>query len=166
MFPDAAELVGGGEAGNDRVVTDGAVPGEAAVVRKDDVVPQLAIVGDVGVAEEKVVGADAGGQLRVGAAMDRAVLAEDVVGADFQCGGLADVFEILGFPADDGEGEKLVGIPEGGGAFEDDVGVQHAVIAEGHVRTDGAVGADADVPAEFGLGGDDGGGVYHLPSLG
>jgi hypothetical protein len=46
------------------------------------------------------------------------------------------------------------------------VGVEHAFIAESHIWADGAVGPDADVPAELGLGGNDGGGMDHLPSLG
>lgn len=55
VFPDAAELVRGGEAGHDGMIANGAVPGETAVVGKDDVIAELAIVGHVGVAEEEVV---------------------------------------------------------------------------------------------------------------
>ena len=65
MFPDATELVHGGESGNDGVIIHSDVPGETAVVGKDDVIPQLAIVRDVRVAEEEVVRADARGQLLV-----------------------------------------------------------------------------------------------------
>lgn len=61
VFPDSAELVDGGEAGDDRVVFHGDVSGEAAVVGKNDVISKLAIVSDVGVAEEEIVRADAGG---------------------------------------------------------------------------------------------------------
>lgn len=58
---DAAKLVDCGEAGNDRVVIYDDVSGEGAVVREDDVVADLAVVGDVGVGEEKIVRSDAGG---------------------------------------------------------------------------------------------------------
>ena len=130
MRPDAAELVCGGEAGNNGVVPDGAMAGEAAIVGKDDVVAELAIVRDVGVAEEKIVRADAGWQLLVGATVDRAVFAEHVVVADLQRRGLADVFQVLGFPADDREGEKLVAFPKNRVRLQDHVGMEHAVITK------------------------------------
>lgn len=100
------------------------------------------------------------------APVDGAVLAKDIVGADLQGGGLPDVFQILSFTADEGEGKKLVGFPKGGGALQNDVGVKHAVITKSHVCTDDAVGADTDVPTELSLRGNDGGGVDHRPSLG
>lgn len=165
MLADPTELVRGGEPRDDRVVTDGDVSGKAAVVGKDDVIPQLAIVRDVGIAEEKIVRADARGQLLMRATVDRAVLTEDVVIAYFQSCRLTDVFEILGFPADGSEGEKLVAFPKAGVALQDDMRVQHAIIAEDHTGTDDGVGADVDVSAELGLGGNDGGGVDHRRSF-
>jgi len=52
VFADPAELVGGGQAGNDRIVIDGAVAGETTIVRKNDMIAELAIMRDVAVAKE------------------------------------------------------------------------------------------------------------------
>lgn len=105
--------------------------------------------------------ADAGGQLLEGAAVHGGVFPKDIVIADFKGGGLTDVFEILRFPADRSKWEELVVFPEGGGAFKHNVGVKHAVIAEGHIRTNGAIWPDTDVLSELGLGRNDGGGMNH-----
>ncbi len=161
VLPDAAELMDGGEARDDSVVLDGDMAGEAAVVREDIVIPHLAVMSDVGVAEEKIVRADAGGQFLVGAAVDGTVFAKSVVIAHFQCGWFANVFEILGFPSDDSEGKELVSFSESRGALDDYVGVEHAFVAQGDICTDGAIGADPNVFSEFGLRGNDGGGVNH-----
>jgi len=110
----------------------------------------LAVVGDVGVAEQQIMRADAGGQAFVSAAMDGGVFAEDVVVADFEVGGIAEVFEILGLAADDGEGEKLVAAADLRMTFENDVGVQDAIVAEFDVVANDAIGADADILSQGG----------------
>lgn len=79
MFPDPAELMDRSKAGNDRVILNRHVPREAAVVGKNDVIAELAVMRDVGVTEKQIVRADAGGQFCMRAAMHRAVFAEHVV---------------------------------------------------------------------------------------
>jgi len=108
MATDPAELMDGGESGNDGVIFDGDVAGEGGVVREDDVVAELAVVRDVGVAEEEVIAADSCRGVLVRAAMDGAVFAESVPITDFEPGRLAVILEILGFSANGGEGEELV----------------------------------------------------------
>src|SRR5690606_26362645 len=110
---------------------------------------------------EKVVRADARRRVGVGAAVDGAVLAEDVAVADFQVGRLAFVLEILGLPADGGEGEEFVVPADAAGTADDDVGMERAAVADLRSGRDDAVGADADVRAEFRFGRDDGRRVDH-----
>ena len=69
-------------------------------------------MGDVRITEQQIVRADAGRQALVGAAVDRRVFAENIVIADFEKRGLADVFEVLRLPADRREREKLVPRPK------------------------------------------------------
>lgn len=124
-------------------------------------VAELAVVGDVGVAEEKVVRADAGGQFLEGAAVNGGILPEHIRVSDLERGGLAGVFEVLRFPADRGEGEEFIVFPEGGSAFENDMRMEDTIIPEGHVLANDGIGAHADVLSELGLGGNDGGRMDH-----
>ena len=61
----------------------------------------------------EVVVADDGLGLGRGAAIDVAVLAEDVVIAHLEVSRLAFVLKVLSFQADNGKGEKLVVLAEG-----------------------------------------------------
>lgn len=97
--------------------------------------------------------------------MDRAVFAEHVVRADFESGGFPNVFEILGFPANGSEGEKFVAFSEAGGAFENDMIVEHTIITKGDIGANDAVRADSDVVSELGFGRNDCGWVDHLRIL-
>lgn len=51
VFPHTTKLVDGSKAGDDGVILDGDVACDAGGVREDDVVSELAVVGDVGVTE-------------------------------------------------------------------------------------------------------------------
>lgn len=150
MLADAAELVDRTHAGNDGMIFNDDVAGDANGVGKDDVAAELAVVGDVGVAEQQIMRADAGGQAFVGAAVDGGVFAKNVVVADFEVSGIAEVFEILGLAADDGEGEKLVAAADLGMTFENDVGVQDAIVAEFNMVANDAIGANADILSQGG----------------
>jgi hypothetical protein len=153
--------VHGGEAGDDGVVLDDDVAAEGAVVGEDDVVADLAVVGDVRVAEEEVVVADDRRRVDVGAAVNRGVFPEDVAVADEEVGRLALILQVLGLSADGGEGEELVGSPDLRRSIDDDVRLQHAVIAELDSRADDTERPDPDVVAEEGVRGNDRGGMDH-----
>jgi hypothetical protein len=84
--------------------------------------------------------------------VDGGVLAENVRIADFEVGRLAGVLEVLGLAADVGEGKKLIFPAKGRVAFEDDVSVENALVAEGDVVADDAVRADSDIPTELSKG--------------
>lgn len=155
----------GSETGNDRVIPNHAMPREAAVVGKNNVIAELAVVRDVGVAEKQIVRADPGGQLFMRTAMHRAVFTENVVIADFQRGRLPDVFQILGLPADKRVGEKLVVPSKLRRPLEHHMTVQHAFIAERDVSSDDAIRADAYVFSQLGFRRNDGCWVNHWRSF-
>jgi len=156
----------GCNAGNDGVIFHRDVAGEPDGVRKDDVITELAVVGNVGVAEQQIVRADPSRKFFMSATMDGAVFAKDIVVPDFESGGLADVFEVLGFSADDREWEKFVAAPKHRVPFKHDMRVEHAIRAQSYIRADDAIWADAHVAAESGLRGNNGGGVDHERSFG
>ncbi len=72
-------------------------------------IAELAIVRDVCVGEEVVVGTDDGGVAFVSGAVDGDVFAEGVVSADAGVGGATGMFKVLRLEADAGEGVKRVG---------------------------------------------------------
>jgi len=94
-------------------------------------------------------------------AVDRGVFTEHIVVADLECGGFSDVFQVLGFAADAGEGEEFVAFAKRGMALEHHMRVKHAVITEFDMRADDAKGADPDICANFGIGRDDSSGMDH-----
>lgn len=162
VFSDTAKLVNGGDTGDDGMILDDDVTRDAGGVRENDTIADLAVVGDVRVTQEKVVRTDARGQFLEGAAVNGGIFPEDIMITDFEGGRFTDVFQILGFPADGCEGEKLVAFSEGGNAIQDDVGVEHTIVTERHVRANDTEWANAYVLSEFGLGGNDGCRMYHF----
>ena len=118
-------------------------------------------MGHMRITQQQVVRADARGQVFLGAAVHRAVLTKHIVVAHFQIGRLPVVFEVLGFPADRREGEKLVAAPEFRVPFEHHMRVQHALVSQFDVGPDHAERADADVVSNLGERRDNGGRVDH-----
>ena len=101
------------------------------------------------------------GVLAVGA-VDGDAFAEDVVVADLKAGDAAFPFQVLGFETEGGEGKNFVAVAELGVAVNDHVRMQFALVAEGDVLADDAVGSDLAAVAEFGAGMNDGGGMNHV----
>ena len=166
MFADPAKLMNGGQARNDRVILDHDVAGQTYGIRKNDVVAELAVVGDVGITKQEIVRADPRWQAFMSAAMHRGVFPEYIVVSDFQKRRLAQIFQILGFSADHGERKKLIAAPEFRVAFQNDMGVQDAIFSEFHVRTHHATGADPNIVSDSGEGRYDGGRMNHARIFG
>src|SRR5207249_11958532 len=104
------------------LVFDRHVAGHLDAVGEDDVVPDDAIVGDVDVRHDEAALADRGLARRGGAAVDRAVLADDRAVADLDPGLLALVLEILRIVTDDRPVPHLHAGPDPGVALDDAVG--------------------------------------------
>ena len=79
---DAAELMHAGRPGNVRPIADDHVAGQHRVVGDNHVVAHVAVVGDMAVDHQQAVVADRRGVVGNQRAMDRDVLANDIVRAD------------------------------------------------------------------------------------
>ena len=155
--PDADEMVRGDGAGEHDPVFDEDVSGEENVVGDDATGADEAVVGDVGADHEEVVAADARVAAAVlGADMDGAGFAELVMVADDEAAGSAAVFEVLRDAADDGVGEELVGLADGGVAFDGCMVLEDAAAGDLDVGAHIGEGADDDVFSEPGAGFDKG----------
>lgn len=113
-------------------------------------VPELAVVGDVRVAEQQVVRPDPRRQTLVSAAVNGAVFPEHIVIADFKMRWLALILEVLGLAANDGKGEKLISLSEFRMALQNDMRMEHAVVTECDIRTNDAIRTDADIASQRG----------------
>ena len=133
-------------------VVDLDVAAQGGRVDQDDLVPDPAVVGDVGVGHEIAVVADPG----QAAALDRPPVdgdefAEDVPVADPDPGLLALVADVLGLGPDRGErGEPVVGA-DLGPAADEDVGLEDRVRADRDILADDAARADPDALVQPGL---------------
>jgi len=161
VLTDAAKLVDAAEAADDRIVLDDDMSSQGAIVGKNDMVPDRAVMGHVGVGEEIVVISDDGLAPGARAAVDGAKFAEAVVGADFEVGRLGFVFKILRSLSDRTEREEMVAVSNPGGAGHADVTGEDAMGADGDIGSNDAEGPNFRIFSDLGRGVDDGGGMDH-----
>src|SRR4029077_11304764 len=149
MRADAHELVHQGGGAEDHPVFHDDVTGKLGAVGEDRLVADLAVVREVDVGHDPVFVADArdAGVLHR-AAVDRHVLADGVVVADLDAGGLALVFLVLRRRANGGEVEDAVAPPDAHAAVDHHVGADPAALPDLGVRADDRVRADLDVVRE------------------
>ena len=150
MFADAAELMGRCGTGNNRIVIHLDVAGESHRIRQDHMAADLAIMGDVRIAKKQIVRTDSGHGIRVGTSMNRGVFTENIVIADFKISGIAHVFEILGFSADGGKGEKLIATAKPRVAINDDMRVEDAIVSKRDICANDTKRPDADIASQRG----------------
>lgn len=135
---DPAELVDAAERPYRGIVTDRDVTGQSRRISKDDVVPEVAIVGDMNIGHEIIVVFDRGDPATMfSSAMHRNKFPEDIMVSDFQGGGSPAVLQVLGGMTDGGEGKKSAMRPNLRGAFHRDVSSDLGEIANGNVFADG-----------------------------
>ena len=132
---------------------------ERAIVGKDHVIADGAIVGDVGIGEEIAATADPGAITGSSGAVDAHKFAETVLIADLHIRRLPLVFEILGLLGNGAVGEKAVVAPDAGETANGDVVLEPAAVAEDDVRADDAIRADNDAGTELRGGIDNGSGM-------
>src|SRR6185312_13929307 len=136
------ELMDGGESPDRGVVTDLDVAAEGGAVGHNDVGADDAVVGHVAVSHEQVVAADAGQASALhGAAVEGAELADDVVVAHLQPGGLTVIGNVLRTQADAVEREEVVACADAAGTLNDHMGVKHAGLTQLDLGTDDAARA-------------------------
>ena len=129
---------------------DMTVTAQDRVVGDDDPVVDHAIVGDMHVDHQQVVGADPGDALLfLAAAVDGHAFAKDVVVADLDAGRAASERDVLWLAADDREGMDDIVFAERGDALDAGMGDQAGAAADLDIRPDDAVGPDFDVVGDL-----------------
>ena len=158
VLTDPDELMDRRQPADDCPFLDRDVPPQGGVVDHDDVIADLAVMGDMGADHEQTVVADAGHHAApFGARVHGHVFPNNVVAADFQARRLAVVFLVLGLVADGGKG-KYPGVgTDGGAAADHDMGDQLDAVAEFDLGAYCGIRADGNVLADFGVFVDDGG---------
>src|ERR1700730_8571832 len=149
MCADAGELMRRREPGEKCVVTHRDVTREEDVVRHDDMVAEMAVMGDVGSRHEQAIVSHPRHHAAAGSAgVHGDMLADDVAAADHQGGILALVFQVLRLVADRGERENPRAGADAGAAGDDDVGEQLDLLAQLDLGADDAIRSDAGAGGE------------------
>lgn len=156
---DADKLVDEAIAGDESPVVHGHKAGEEGAIGDDDPVSDTAIVAEMTMGHEQVVGADPGGVVISIGAMDGDMFAEGIVVADIDPGEAAMKAEVLGGAADDAAGGEHVTGAGGGGPGEVDMRADLTVFAEGNVGVDDGVGPHDHAGVQTGAGIDHGRGM-------
>ena len=133
MGPDAAELMHKCATADDREVIDLYLTCQLRAIRHNNVVMQDAIMRDMAVGHDQIVGTDDGFSFGSRTAMDGDELTEDTVIADDGPGLFAAELQVLGDTADDGIGKDM------------------AIIAEDHIIIDIGERIYRDVLADLSL---------------
>lgn len=113
-------------------------------------IAQLAIMRDMGIAQQQVVGTDPRRHIAMRAAVDGGIFPENIVVAHLEVSRVAEILQILSLSTDHREGEKLVATPDFRMPFDHDVGMQNAVVANLNVGSDQAKRSDPDIVPESG----------------
>ena len=159
-LPHPSVLVNCAEAAEEDLVPDPGVSAQGGVVRHHDIVANDGVVADVSARHEQIVGADARHAAALGrAAVEGAVLADRVVGADLEPDGFTLVAIVLGVAADDGKGMHDRTGPDGGVLLNHDVADKHHAFAERDARADRRPGPDDDIVSQDGRRVHQGGGM-------
>ena len=140
------------------MVADGDVARERGVVDENDVVADLAVMGDMRPHHQQAVRADSRDEApSLGAGIDGHVLADDGVRSDVEAALLAVIFLVLRDMTDGGEGKHLAGVADRRSANDRDMRMQHDATAELDLRSDNAERPDRNVGAEVSVRVDHGG---------
>src|SRR5262249_24265909 len=147
---DADELAHGDAAAEDDIVADGDVTAEHGVVGEDDLVADHAVVTDMRADHDEAAIADFGDAAAVlRARVHGDVFADIALGADNDLRRTAAIAERLRRRAE--RDERVNDRARADARVAGDVHMRHetAVIADRHMRTDGAEGADGDAVADL-----------------
>jgi hypothetical protein len=125
--------------------------GQQSVIRKDDVVADLAIVGDVNARHDEIAITDDSGAVGLHRSVERGMLADGVVGPDDEQAGEFGLVEVLRQSAQDGSfvNDRIDAEPRT--VFYDYVTGQLAVGTDHHITFDDGKRPDRDIQANLGF---------------
>ena len=160
-----AELVHCGKAADNRKVVHAYMPAESGSVGHDDVIAELAVMGDVRVGHAQVAAADTGNAASAfRAPVERGEFTDTVIVAELQPRHFALELEILRFAADQRVGMDMVAHAHPRVIFDDGVGVDAAAIPDDDMLFDDRIGAYFHILADLRIGVHDSSGVDLLRS--
>ena len=165
MFADPTELMNPGQSANHGEVFHNDVTSQRGGVGQYDVIAQGDVVGDVAIGQQEVVGTDVGCFSVAGCAVDGHGFADDVSISDASASVAAFPFVVLRAESDATEGKELVVVANDGVSVHNDVGKQPATVAQNHLFSDDAIGADLAVLADAGAFVNDCAGMNHGGSI-
>src|SRR5690606_22784486 len=125
--------------------------GQSRAVSKNGMITHHTVMGHVHISHQKIVTADASlPPVLGGSPVNGAVLADDVVVTNDQCGWLSGVLFVLALLTDTGELENAVILANNRRAFDDHVGSNFGTFTDFHTRADIAPGANGHTVRQFG----------------
>ena len=152
---DMPELVHCGKAADDRKIVHTHMPAEGGPVGHDDVVAELAVMGDVRVGHTQVAAADAGQAAPAfRAPVERGEFTDAVIVAEFQPRHFALELEILRHAANQGVGMDMVARTHFRVVFDDGMRVDAAAIPDDDMLFDDRIRAYFHILADLRPGGD------------
>ena len=159
---DARELMHQRVAGDEHPVLHRDVACQQRAIRQNDMIAHRAIVRDVRVGHDEIIGADHRGVFNFRGAIDGGVFAKDVVIADDQARRFVFVFQILRRIANDTASMKFIARTDLRHAGEIRVRPHNTIRAQLHGGINDSEGTDADIGAEFRLRVDGSGRMNHF----
>lgn len=159
---DAHELVDQAVAGNERPILDRHMPAEHRAVGDQDVIAQARVVAHMAVRHQKIIRADHGVLLHFAGAMNRDVLAKNIVVADHQPRRAALVFQILRRVAHHAAGVEMVARPDARVPGQMHERPYHATRAERHRPVNHGMRPDRGRGIDLRSGMNDGGRMNHV----
>ena len=140
------------EPADDGVVTDGDVPGQTRRIRQDQMIAQMAIVGDMHIGHQKIRMTHGGDAPALhGRPIDRHILAQDIVVTDHDFGRLPLVLPMLRRPTHRDKGMQFAPLSDVGPAINTHMRQHSSACADPNVFADDRVGPYLHVVREYRL---------------
>jgi hypothetical protein len=143
------------------VVIDNDMSRQTGVTRHNDVIAESAIVRNVDVDEQQIVGTNNRGLPIIRGAMDSNAFAENVLITNLQARVAALELQILRLHSDGGEGKHLIPLPHVGMAIYNHMRMQLTVFPQRDVFADDAKWPDFAAGGNVCFGMNNGGGMNH-----
>ena len=149
MGADASKLVQRRAATHDDEIADARMAGKHHIVREDDIVANVAVMGHMGIGQQCAAMANHSPQAAtLGARVHRHAFADQAIIADFERRGFAVEFEILRLVTDRGKGKDPRARANRGASMHRDMGDEFHTVAEDDIGTHMAKGTNGDIGAD------------------
>jgi len=153
MCADPRELMDARHAPDDGIILDMDMSGKVRRIGHDDVVAELAIVGDMAIRHDEIAVADHGhADVRRCRAIDRNVFTDRIELAEDDLCDFALVLQVLGFAADRCKLVDAAAFADVGVFLNHCMGADDAILPDVHERPHIGIGTDLDAFLQEGVG--------------